>query len=154
MVHVHRRESGRFIKKKNEPFSPHHFSYITLFACFIHHFLRRERSVIENRRREDIQATLHTPNNTQNDAEVVVSSIVKSFFFSFYYHIHIHPKMDSPVFPLTLAFIVITYLIKVISERITFFFKSNVKYLVLDFLGKIILIAKIFETKRECNNFC
>ena len=61
--------------------------------------------------------------------------------------------MDSPVFPLTLAFIVITYLIKVISERITFFFKSNVKYLVLDFLGKIILIAKIFETKRECNNF-
>ena len=102
---------------------------------------------------EKIQATLHTPNNTQNDAEVAVCSIVKSFFFSFYYHIHIHPKMDSPVFPLTLAFIVITYLIKVISERITFFFKSNVKYLVLDFLGKIILIAKIFETKRECNNF-
>ena len=77
----------------------------------------------------------------------------KVIFFLFLLPYPHSSKMDSPVFPLTLAFIVITYLIKVISERITFFFKSNVKYLVLDFLGKIILIAKIFETKRECNNF-
>eukprot|EP00551_Chaetoceros_affinis_P010537 CAMPEP_0203667762 /NCGR_PEP_ID=MMETSP0090-20130426/4540_1 /ASSEMBLY_ACC=CAM_ASM_001088 /TAXON_ID=426623 /ORGANISM="Chaetoceros affinis, Strain CCMP159" /LENGTH=826 /DNA_ID=CAMNT_0050532027 /DNA_START=67 /DNA_END=2547 /DNA_ORIENTATION=+ len=46
--------------------------------------------------------------------------------------------MSSPVLPLTLAFIGISLFIKVISEKIAFFLKSNIKYRVLDFLADYI----------------
>ena len=49
-----------------------------------------------------------------------------------------HRAMSGPIFPLVLVFIGISFLIKVVSERIAFFSKSNIKYRVLDFLGKLV----------------
>jgi hypothetical protein len=53
-------------------------------------------------------------------------------------NIQTHRAMSGPIFPLVLVFIGISFLIKVVSERIAFFSKSNIKYRVLDFLGKLV----------------
>ena len=54
-------------------------------------------------------------------------------------------KMAGPVAILTLAFIVISYLFKKLSERLAFIFKSNLKYQFLDYIGTWIFFVYMSE---------